>query len=454
MEKNDLLVRIRYLIHEKKSVEEIRTSLENYHPNDLAKVFNQLSSQERQFLYEVVSKENLALIFEYLDNPEDYLKEISYHQGASILNEMETDDACDVLQNLDEPVEATKYLELMDKEDAEELRSLTTHKDGTAGSLMSTNFIKFQSGCDVKDAVCQLGYDADEAEVIDPLFVCNNEKLIGVVSLKDLIIARTPKKIDEIMDTNFIFADISESSVSAVDKITNYDLIALPVLENGNLAGIITMDDALDVAYQEIDEDIQKMAAIDENSNQSSIKTVFKRLPWLIVLLIISLLISRVTASFEEIIQKVTVLWFFNTMILDMAGNAATQSLAVAVRKLGRNELGKHRTLNYLFKELLVIIVNSIVLGIVCYGVSMGFIYLCGLHEQINVYITALVIALSMSLAIIITGILGSIIPLFIKKIKLDPAVASGPLITTINDVVAMVLYFELAKAFMPLIIK
>ena len=213
------------------------------------------------------------------------------------------------------------------------------------------------------------------------------------------------------------------------------------------------MDDALDVASSAIEEDYSKMATISEDDSsekQSFWKPIFKRIPWLVVLLVISLLISNLTSSFEEIISKITVLWFFNTMILDMAGNAGTQTLAVTVRQLGRNELkGSKNILKYIGREFLVILINSLVLGIISFGICNLFINLLGFSSDVNVFWTSLVIAMSLSIALILTGILGAIIPIIMDKIKMDPAIASGPLITTVNDIIALLVYFGLASLFM-----
>lgn len=433
--------------------DKIKTIFQDYHPYDIASIFEELDDQTRQAFYESLSEEELADIFEYLDEEKaaEYIKEMSYARGASVLNEMEVDDAVDVLNELEEDDEADKYLEQMDQEDAAELNYLKEQEEDSAGSIMTTNFISFLTGMDVKEAMKKLGYEADKSEIIDPLFVCDNDdKLIGVLSLKDLIIARTPKTIDNVMDPNFIYGDINEDKISIATKISNYDLYALPILDNGKLVGIVTMDDALDVASESIVEDYAKLSAtdIDNEAEQPIWKNILKRLPWLVVLLIFSLLISNITEKFEGIIRSITILWFFNTMILDMAGNAGTQSLAVSVRHIGRNDIKKGKdAFKYIAREFLVTAINALVLGVISFGVTSLFIIVLKYNQSVNVIWTALVIASSLSITLIVTGLLGTLIPLFMNKIKIDPAVASGPLITTLNDVIAMLIYFGLAYA-------
>lgn len=449
----ELLEKIKEIITHEDYKKDLQELFEQYHPYDFANIFKELNDQERQAIYESLSEEQLADLFEYLDEEAaaEYIKEMSYAQGANILNEMEVDDAADVLNELEENDEADAYLQHMDADDAATLNYLKERKEDTAGSIMTTNFIKVDLGSDVKSAMKKLGYEASDAEVIDPLFVCEDDKLVGVLSLKDLIIARTPCLVDDIMDSNFIYADVDEDTISVSNKISNYDIYALPILDEGKLVGIVTMDDALDVASDALTEDLSMMATADvESEKEEPIwRNILNRLPWLIVLLIFSLLISNLTEKFEGIIKNITVLWFFNTMILDMAGNAGTQSLAVSVRHLGRNDLdsGK-KVIKYIFREFLVVFLMALILGAISFGISLLFIIILKYNQSVNVYVTAGIIAGSLSITLMFTGILGSIVPLLINKMHIDPAVASGPLITTINDVLAMLIYFGLAYIF------
>ena len=448
---NELLELIEQAINEENYKEKLKKIFNDYHPYDIASIFEKLDDQSRQAFYESLSEEELADIFEYLDEEKAaiYITEMSYAQGANVLNEMEVDDAVDVLNELDEDDVADKYLEHMASNDAAELNYLKDLAEDTAGAIMTTNFISFKSGIDVKDAMRQLGYQADKSEIIDPLFVCDeNNKLLGVLSLKDLIIARTPNKVDAVMNTNFIYGNIDEDKISITNKISNYDLYALPILKDGILEGIVTMDDALDVASEDISEDYAKLSAVDvESEAELPIwKNILKRLPWLLVLLIISLLVSNLTEKFEDIIKSITILWFFNTMILDMAGNAGTQSLAVSVRHIGRNDIEKGKdAIKYILREFLVTCVNALILGIVSFVVTSLFIIILKYNDKVSILWTALVISGSLTITLMVTGLLGTLIPMFMHKIKIDPAVASGPLITTLNDIVAMLIYFGLA---------
>ncbi len=450
---NELLEILKDLLHQSNIEDKLNSLLEEYHPYDISLCMKELNDQERQALYDYLSLDQLASILEYLDEESSasYLQEMSYSQGADVLNEMAPDDAADVLNEMTDEEDKSDYLEQMDKEAATTLSYLAKHEESTAGSIMSTEFVTLQIGTDVKEATRILGYEAHDAEVIDPLFVCDGDILKGIVKLQDLIIARTPKLIDEIMDDNFVYATIDEDIISAAKKTKDYNIYALPVLDNGHLKGIITMDDALDVAQESIDEDYGLMATVNSfDNNESIFKKILKRLPWLVCLLIISLLVSNITASFEETISKITVLWFFNTMILGMAGNAGTQNLSIAVRRIGRNELDKPKDIfRYLSRELLVGLLNGILLGILCFGVTIGFIMLLKFNTEVNAFMCAFVIALSLCVTLIVTSLLGSVVPIIMDKLHIDPAYASGPLISTVNDILALVIYFSLATSFM-----
>lgn len=454
MEREIYELLIKYL-HSPDSDKPLKEVFSDYHPYDIASAFTKLNDQERQSLYDIIDEETLGNIFSYLDESIalEYLKELSYKKGASVLNEMPLDDAIDIIKEMDEENQVEDYLSQMPEDDREIIEKLSTHEEDSAGSIMTTNFISISSNIDVKVAMKELGKKANDAEVVDPIFVVNSENsLLGVLSLKELIIARSPCLVDDIMNTMFISCNVSDSTVDVAKKIRDYDIYALPILDNGKLEGIVTMDDAIDIATDEIAEDYNKMAGVVEEvtDNTSMIKSILSRIPWLVLLLAISLLISNITSQFEDIIKKITILWFFNTMILDMAGNVGTQTLAVSVRKLGRDELSSFKlTFKFLGREILTNFFIGVLISILSFAVSFIFIKLLGFDKEINILVTCLVISSSLFITMIITGLLGCVVPVFLNKIKIDPAVASGPLITTLNDIVAIVVYFGLASIFM-----
>lgn len=444
-------------IHNEKDLTMIRNRLLEYHPYDLAVIFKNLEEEDRIKVRQVLNPKELADIFAYLDEEDTihYLEEMNLKEGARVLTEMESDDAADILNEMEEEGQAESYLEVMDKENQSELSYLTQHEENTAGSVMSTNYIELDIHMDIREAMKTLVREADETEVIDPLFVCEEGKLKGIVALKDLIIARAPFQIDKLMDTNFIYSEVTEEISSVTKKIQDYDIYAMPILDNEKLVGIITIDDALDEVVDEITEDYERMAGVtnDIDEQTSIFKNMMKRIPWLVCLLVVSLLISNITSQFEDVIVQVTIFAFFQSLILDMAGNAGTQSLAVTVRSLGRHELDTKKGIRrHLGKEFLTVFVNGLILGILAFVTSFLFMVLQPNSGEFKEWLVAFIIAGSLSFSLIVTGMFGSLVPIFFHKIKIDPAVASGPLITTLSDTISILIYFGLATAFMGMI--
>ncbi|MFA6611912.1 MAG: magnesium transporter [Bacilli bacterium] len=435
------------LVKHESSVFKLSQSLKQYHPYDIAKAFLDLTIEERKKIYHALSHEDLADVFEYLDEVDAavFLKEMDVEHGSSVLGEMETDDAVDIINELEE--DAASYLENLAFEDKKTLNYLRTYEEDTAGSIMTTNFLEVNADWDVKEAMKYLIAEADEAEIVDPLFVSRNNQLVGVLDLKKLIIARTPKKIAEIMSEDFSFVTTNDSIVEASNKISNYDTYALPVLENQKLVGIITMDDALDVIQDESDEDLEKMASIGEakEGKATLFKTLATRIPWLVILLVLSSFVANVIGIYEHVIKQVTVLVLFQTLILDMAGNLGTQSLAVTIRSLGRNELDSRTKMRrYFFKEFKISLINSFLLGILAFIVSYVFL-LINDNGTIDHAMISLIVCLSIFISLILSGLFGTTIPILFSKLKIDPAVASGPFITTLNDLISVMIYFNLA---------
>ncbi|HNZ50601.1 MAG TPA: magnesium transporter [Bacilli bacterium] len=443
---DDLLLQIKTIIETSTDPENLREQLVNFHPYDLAAAFNLLDEDLRQKIYQTLTPEQLADLFEYIESDEtaDFLEEMGPQKSASVLAEMEADDATDVLQEIQgEQKEA--YLSQIEPETKEELTYLTSHPEDTAGAVMTTNYIALERTLDVKQAMKILVKEANESEIIDPLFIIDQDHLVGTVSLKDLIIARSPKMLEEIMTPNPITVDVGDEAKLAVNKINDYALEALPVLDQGKMVGIITIDDAMDVIDDSASEVYSLFAGVGVDTKDTIWSNILKRLPWLVILLILSMVLANAIQLFEDIIKQVTVLIFFQTMILDMAGNAGTQSLAVSLQSLDREELTnrKHK-LRHIFKEVRINFFNALILGIFAFGVSYLFLLING-TTGFNILIIALIIGLASAITIIISGMFGSLFPIALKGIGIDPAVASGPFITTVNDVFSTLVYFGLA---------
>ncbi len=445
-------------IDENQTTVNLRKLLNDYHPYDLALIFSEFDDKKRKLFYQAFKPEEIADVFEYLDDEKvvEYLEELNLTVGAKILNEMETDDAADVLNEMAEPTLVKHYLDIIPEENRAELNYLTKHDENTAGSIMSTNYIELEVEMDVKEAMKKMVSEANDSELIDPLFVCDKGILKGIITLKDLLIARSPKKIKDIMDgSNLIYCNVFDDINTATKMIRDYNLQALCVVDHMKLVGIITIDDAIDEVVEDVTEDYNKLATVNEEQTKKMgiFRNIFHRIPWLVILLVISLLVSNITSAFEHVIVEVTIFAFFQSMIFDMAGNAGTQSLAVTVRSIGKHELDtKTNIFKHLGKEFITALTTSLILGIITFITS--YIYMLIRSDQNLVkWLVATILSCSLFLSLLVTEMLGAIVPLFFHKIKIDPAVASGPLITTLSDAISILIYFGLATIFLSQII-
>ncbi|MDD3106438.1 MAG: magnesium transporter [Bacilli bacterium] len=442
----ELLNQLKVIVQETSDATSLQNKLMAFHPYDLAQAFLEFDSQMRQKLYSLLTSEQLADIFAYTESEDtaEFLQEFDFKKGASVLSEMESDDASDVLKEVEQE-QAQKYLQQIESEAKEDLTYLATHLEDTAGSIMTTNYIALNGDIDVKQAMKSLIKEANESEIIDPIYVLAEEKLVGIVSLKNLIIASSPKMLKDIKDSNLIFAQTSDKAIEAVNKINDYGLDSLPVLEDGKMVGIITIDDAIDVMDEESNEDYSLFAGMGSSIKETLLSNLSKRLPWLLALLVLSMLVANAIQIFEDVIKQVTILIFFQSMILDMAGNAGTQSLAVSIRSIDKKELenAKNRRSHFL-KELRINFFNGLILSAFAFVVCSSFLTIKN-TPNINIPIVAMIIAFALAISIMISGVFGSLLPMTLNRLGIDPSVASGPFITTLNDIVSTLVYFGLA---------
>ena len=433
--------------------ETLRKKLSQYHDYDIASVFKDLTPLERKKIYNSLTIQELSDCFAYLENPKLYLEEIDNEKAADIIELMDSDDAIDVLEELDED-DREDIMRLMDKESFEDVKLLFSYKEDTIGSLMTTNFITVNKTDTIKLAMKQLIKEAAINDNITIIYVLDEEdKYYGSIDLRDLIIARESQDINEIIRTSYPVLNVNDDINENIADIIEYDLEILPVVDdNHKLVGVITNDDIVEAYDKEMQDDYAKFAGLSSDSSihEKVLTSVKKRMPWLIILLVIAFLISLITSQFEIVILTIPIIIFFQPLILDMAGNAGTQSLAVTIRGITSDDTIKPFKL--VWKEFKVGLINGLILGLA--SLATVFLYLIILESSIVVgqefsYILALkassVVSISLFLAISVSSFVGSAIPLFFNKIKIDPAVASGPLITTLNDLTALVTFYVLA---------
>lgn len=437
-----LLLIIKYLKELKK--DDLQQIVDELQPYDLAKIYKELPLKHRhKFLLFLTSKQIAELIQELdRDLQVDVLQKLGVEKSSNVMDLMDNDDLADLLGELSvDKIE--EFLASMGKEESQTVQSLMQYPPETAGGIMTNRYVWIKKYYTVREAVDKFKTFARIAETINYIYVLDEDKkLVGVVSYRDLLLADLDDKIEDIMFTRIIsvLAEMDQEEVART--IERYDFIAVPVVDYaGRLVGIITVDDVIDVFIQEANEDIHKLAASgkDIDFNTKAYVAAFRRLPWLVLLLFIGLISGNIISSFETTLEQVVALAFFMPMIAGMTGNTGTQSLAVVVRGLVSNDIGKKEIARLIWRELrvglLIGVINGTLIAIIAY-IWQGNIYL------------GLVVGLSLLATLIIGTLAGTIIPIILYQFKIDPAIASGPLITTLNDIFSLTVYFGLATYF------
>ena len=427
----------------------MRNKLEDYHENDLADVFPDLSVAERRKLCRILNLDMLADIFEYIDEKQaaEYLDEMDVRKAAAILSRMETDAVVDVLRMIPKEKRAL-LLELMDDEARKDMAVIAAFDDEEIGSRMTTNYIEIRENLTVKQAMTELVCQAAKNDNISTIFmVTADHTFYGAMDLKDLITARQDTRLEDLIVTSYPYVYGHELIDDCIEKLKDYSENSIPILDNDNkLLGVITSQSIVDLVDDEMGEDYAMFAGLtaEEDLKEPLKESMKKRLPWLLVLLALGTVVSSVVGVFEQVVSQLTIIMCFQSLILDMAGNVGTQSLAVTIRVLMDESLTGKQKVELVFKEMRIAFSNGAILGILSFLVLGLYIALFKGKTWTFAYAVSGCIGLSLMVAMVISGAVGTLIPLFFKKINIDPAVASGPLITTINDLVAVVAYYGL----------
>lgn len=427
----------------------MRNKLEDYHENDLADVFPDLSVAERRKLCRILNLDMLADIFEYIDEKQaaEYLDEMDVRKAAAILSRMETDAVVDVLRMIPKEKRAL-LLELMDDEARKDMAVIAAFDDEEIGSRMTTNYIEIRENLTVKQAMTELVSQAAKNDNISTIFmVTADHTFYGAMDLKDLITARQDTRLEDLIVTSYPYVYGHELIDDCIEKLKDYSENSIPILDNDNkLLGVITSQSIVDLVDDEMGEDYAMFAGLtaEEDLKEPLKESMKKRLPWLLVLLALGTVVSSVVGVFEQVVSQLTIIMCFQSLILDMAGNVGTQSLAVTIRVLMDESLTGKQKVELVFKEMRIAFSNGAILGILSFFVLGLYIALFKGKTWTFAYAVSGCIGLSLMVAMVISGAVGTLIPLFFKKINIDPAVASGPLITTINDLVAVVAYYGL----------
>ena len=426
--------------------------LQDYHENDLADVMPKLTVQERCKLYRILDTDMLSDIFEYTDeeNAAEYLNEMDVKKAAAILSRMETDALADVLNK----VEKTKkkiLIDLLEPEVRRDVEMIASFDEDEIGSRMTTNYIVITDKLTVKQAMSSLIEQAAKNDNISTIFVVTEQqKFYGAINLKELIIARRDDLLENLVVTSYPYVYASPLHLRQI--LLNIYGNSIPVLDNDNqLLGVITSASIIDLVDDEMGDDYAKLAGLtaEEDLKEPLKESMKKRLPWLIILLGLGMVVSSVVGIFEKVVTALPIIMCFQSLILDMAGNVGTQSLAVTIRVLMDESLTGKQKLELVWKEMRIGLCNGGLLGILSFALIGLYIYLFKGKTLLFSYAVSGCIGVALLLAMLISSAVGTCIPLFFKKINIDPAVASGPLITTVNDLVAVITYYGLSWLFL-----
>ena len=420
----------------------ILETLSNYHHADIAEIIEELNSEEATYIIKLLDSEKTSDILIELDDDyrEKILKNLSIKEIAEEVEELDSDDATDIISELPEEKQKKVISKIIDAEHKADIKELLKYDEDSAGGLMAKELIKVNENWTVTRCVKEMRSQASEVTRVHSVYVVDNDDiLLGRLSLKDLLVANPKTKIKSIYKKNVDHVYDTDSAESVASTMQKYDLGAIPVVnKKKKLLGRITIDDIVDLIKEEAEEDYQLAAGIlqDVDVDDTIFELTKARLPWLIVGLIGGIGAAFVMVGFDEILIQNEILFYFTPLIAAMAGNVGVQSSAIIVQGLANDDI-RGSINNRLFKETLLSILNGIILAILL------FLFIYFWKGDTNI---ALALSVALVAVVIVAGIIGTFIPLFLNKRGIDPAIATGPFITTSNDIFGILIYFMVAK--------
>jgi magnesium transporter len=423
----------------------LKELLTEYHASEIAIILEGLPQESRDRIINILPSDLASDVLSEMDaesHPERILENLNPEKRSEIVEELDYDDATDIISQLPEEQQNEILLEL-DEEDASTIRTLLTYAEDTAGGIMNTQVLKLNGKSSKKEALDEVIRQSEEMEEFYTINVIDDDNvLLGIVSLKDIIKAKNSIKVAELIQVDFVYvlADTDQEEVAKL--ISQYNLTSIPVVdEEMHLLGRITFDDVIDVLEEENTEDILKISGVSEDEELAGNwrEAVKSRLPWLVLNLGTAFLAASVIRYFHGTIAQLGIIAGYMTMIAGMGGNAATQALAVTVRRISLNDLTDNQAYRTVLKEFTVGLINGAVIG----AIVFVFAYFYDLNPLLG-----LVVFLAMTGNLIIAGVAGSAIPLVLKRVGIDPAVASSIIITTFTDVFGFLLLLGMASRF------
>lgn len=447
LNENNFLNEILTILRSGADSKTLNDRLSDYHDNDIAEAFEQLNENERKALYPVLGAERISEIFSYIEDPDEYLRELGIDGAAQVLSLMDSDDAVDAMDDLDLSTRK-RLVDLMDDNSSHDVKLIMSYSDDEIGSLMTTNYIVIKNTLNVRQAMQELISQAGENDNISTVYVTNkHDKFFGAIDLKDLIIARADTPLSDIIMLSYPYVSDHAKIDECIERLKDYAEDSIPVIDGSKrLIGVITAEDLMEASDEELSEDYAKLGGLSEQEDleESTFVSVKKRLPWLIILLFLGIGVSSIVGIFETVVAILPIVICFQSLILDMAGNVGTQSLAVTIRVLADEQVSGADKLRLVTKEIRIGFFNGLFLGIMAFMFIGGYICIFKHNPVHYAFLISGCVGLSLIVAMVISSLVGTLIPIFFNKIKIDPAVASGPLITTVNDLVAVISYYGL----------
>jgi len=438
----EFILELEELIEARKD-NQLETLLHDLHHADIAEIFDQLNFDEAAYIFKLLDSEKTAEILLELEDDvrENILRRLSAKEIAEEIDELDTDDAADIIAELPQAKKAQVISELEDVEHAKDIVELLRYDEDTAGGLMGKELVKVNENWNVLTCVKEMRIQAENVARVHSIYVVDDEdRLKGRLSLKDLLTTSTKTPISEVYIKKVDYVRVDTKDVEVARIMQKYDLEAIPVVDElERLVGRITIDDVVDVIKEEADKDYQLAAGIsqDVEADDSIIQLTRARLPWLVLALLGGFVSVEVLGMFEPAMESHKALFFFTPLIAAMGGNVGVQSSAIIVHGLANNSISGS-ILQRLLKELSLSLLNGLIL---CSILLLGSYYLLGFEIQIGLTVTTALLSV-----IVIASLIGTFIPIILNKYGVDPALATGPFITTSNDILGILIYFSIAK--------
>ncbi len=453
---NAFLLNVQAMLREKKFAL-LRETLDAYPAADIGALYGELDEHDELLLFRVLPKEKAAEVFVEMDSDtqERLIRCFSDRELKDILDELYMDDTVDIIEEMPASVVA-RILRNSSAASRKDINMLLRYPKNSAGSMMTTEFVRLDSQMTVKDAFSAIRQDAINKETVYTCYITDtNRHLRGVITVKTLLLSPLDALVGDIMEENVVYARTLTDKEEVALMFDKYDFLALPVADTeGRLVGIITIDDAMDVMAEEVEEDFTKMAAITPSETpylRTNVFSIFlSRFPWLLLLMISATFTGMIISGFEAALSSCVVLTAFIPVIMGTGGNSGSQSSVTVIRGLSLGEIGFRDVWRVIFKELRISLLCAIALGAVSFGKILLIDRLLLGNEAITLEIS-FAVSITLAITVVIAKLIGALLPILAKRIKLDPAVMASPFITTIVDALSLLVYFAVASSLLPI---